>query len=518
MKNLKYWLAVAFAGQASYGFAQQVAQGYQVDALRFSQTQPSGTARTLGIGGANVAVGADLSSLVTNPAGLGLYQRSEFSFTPGLGLGNAEATGFGTTTADSRNSLHIASLGMAFVNRRPDSDNNAWRGGTLAIGFNRLNDYNQRFRYRGQPDPSQDILQRFNDPEISVANAENQFSSGYRNLDGLAYGALLTDYFYTRGQPRDSVLGLSTPFDDTKQLTQDETVLTTGSQTQFDVGYGASYRDRLYVGGAIGIVSTRYNSTSTLTAAEATPDGNTAFGSLTYRESLETRGSGINARIGAIYRFNDAIRLGASIQTPTLMSLSETYSASLSANFDRPVRVGNQSYTSREVSTGVTPFEYMLTSPFRASGGVTAVIGKHGFLSGDVEYVNYSQARLSNDNNNDGTSGGTDFGPDNDAIRSLYQSAVNVRVGGELRLDVFRLRAGYARYGDAYKQSDFDRTQNYYTGGAGIRQNNFFLDVAGVYGTNKRFYSPYTLSTNNTPVVKVDGTRFTTTVTAGFLF
>ncbi|UOQ73491.1 hypothetical protein [Hymenobacter cellulosilyticus] len=45
MKNLKYLLAMAFMGQASYGFAQ-----YEVDALRFSQTQFGGTARSLGIG------------------------------------------------------------------------------------------------------------------------------------------------------------------------------------------------------------------------------------------------------------------------------------------------------------------------------------------------------------------------------------------------------------------------------------------------------------------------------------
>ena len=48
-------------------------------------------------------------------------------------------------------------------------------------------------------------------------------------------------------------------------------------------------------------------------------------------------GSGINARIGAIYRFNDAVRFGASIQTPTLMALSESYNSSLSASFDRPM-------------------------------------------------------------------------------------------------------------------------------------------------------------------------------------
>ena len=251
MKNLKYWLAVAFVGQASYGFAQ-----YEVDALRFSQNQPSGTARTLGIGGANSAVGADLSSLVTNPAGLGLYQRSEFSFTPGLGLGSTESKAFGTTTTDSRNSLHVASLGAAFVNRRPDSDGSEWRNGTFAMGLNRINDYNQRFRYRGTPALNQDILQRLADPINSVGDVVAQDNSqSYYSLDGLAYGAFLTDRFTNR-QGQDS-LGLSTPFTTTGALQQDETVLTTGSQTQFDFGYGASYRDRLYLGGAIGIVSTR---------------------------------------------------------------------------------------------------------------------------------------------------------------------------------------------------------------------------------------------------------------------
>ena len=38
-------------------------------------------------------------------------------------------------------------------------------------------------------------------------------------------------------------------------ITQNETVTTKGSLSQFDLGYGGSYRDKLYVGGGIGIVS-----------------------------------------------------------------------------------------------------------------------------------------------------------------------------------------------------------------------------------------------------------------------
>lgn len=496
MKNLKYWLAVALLSPASYTFAQ-----YQVDALRFSQTQPSGTARSLGIGGANVALGADLGSLVTNPAGLGLYQRSEISFSPGFGIGNTSSQAFGTTSTDNRNSLHVASFGAAFTNRRPDGDSNPWRGGTLAFGLNRINDFNQSFSYRGTPSIDSDILSYLGRSNADVTATD---------LDDLAYEAFVTE--------RDNQ-GTYIPadYDNTGPLDQRETVLTTGSQTQFDMGYGANYKDRLYIGGGIGIVTTRFNSTSTLSAvdpsAPSTQEG-TSFGSLSYRETLETRGTGLNARIGAIYRVNDAVRLGASIQTPTFTSLTETYGASLDAVYDKPITVGGKTYTSGNAVVDPGTFEYRLTSPFRASGGAAVVVGKNGFLSGDVEYVNYSQARLNNDD-----VASYNFSNNNDAIRSLYQSAVNLRVGGELRFDVFRVRAGFARYGDPYKDSSRDRTQNYYTGGVGLRQKNFYLDLAGVYGSTKRYYNPYVLpNPADTPEVVVDSNRFTTTITAGFLF
>ncbi|MDF7812722.1 hypothetical protein [Hymenobacter sp. YC55] len=511
MKNLKYWLAVALLSPASHSFAQ-----YATDALRFSQTQPSGTARSLGVGGANVAVGSDLGNLVTNPAGLGLFQRSEVSFTPGVGIGNANSQVFGTTTSDGRNSVHVANFGVAFANRRPDSDSNPWRGGTLALGLNRINDFNQSFRYRGSfaggPSGAGSNILNYYDRGITAGQSTD--------FDDLAYEAFLTD----EDQEGRYVPGTDFGRSLDGALNQEETVLTTGSQTQFDIGYGASYRDRLYIGGAIGVVSTRFNSTSTLTATDPSPvDASvrgSSFGSLTYREALETRGSGINARIGAIYRVNDAVRVGASVQTPTLHSLSETYSSSLNVVYDTPITVEGKTYSSGNAATDPGAFDYRLTSPFRASGGAAVVIGKHGFLSGDVEYVNYSQARLNNDNTSDqGANNVYDFSSDNDDVRDLYQSAVNLRVGGELRYDIFRFRAGFARYGDPYKASTRDRSQNYYTGGVGLRQKNFFLDLAGVYNTTKRYYNPYVMpNLADTPEVVVDANRFTTTITAGFLF
>ena len=49
---------------------------------QLSQTQPFGTARSMAMGGAFVSLGADLSSMSINPAGLGMYQHNELVLTP----------------------------------------------------------------------------------------------------------------------------------------------------------------------------------------------------------------------------------------------------------------------------------------------------------------------------------------------------------------------------------------------------------------------------------------------------
>ena len=48
---------------------------------KFYASPNSGTARSQAMGGAFTALGADLSNTYINPAGLGFYNRSEFSGT-----------------------------------------------------------------------------------------------------------------------------------------------------------------------------------------------------------------------------------------------------------------------------------------------------------------------------------------------------------------------------------------------------------------------------------------------------
>ena len=524
MKKRIFWLSLALvAGQASHAFAQGPS-----DALRYSRQQFGGPARTQGIAGANVALGADFGNLTSNPAGLGLFQKSELHFAPGVGIGQSDSRidgGTGAVANEIKNSFHVASAGAVFATRKPDSEEGNWRGGALALGFTRLADFNTATRYQGNVANGQSYLGGYVQQFAGIKDGafyddlDKQAGTGpYRTTLGLAYGAYLANVRAYRATGRDSAVIVRKQ---ASTLAQGELVANSGSMSQFDIGYGANYRDRLYIGGAIGFVSSNFTQIRSLT--ESDNDPTTHFQSLTSRTELRTRGSGFNARLGVIVRALDNLRFGASVQTPTFMRLSDTYSESLSANFsstgtDR-VPVGLPSTATAALPTN--DYAYTLNTPFRANGGAALTLGKHGFVTGDVEYVAYKQARLHNDPNN---ANGDDyaFTTENADIQALYRNTVNLRFGAEGRFDVFRVRAGYARYGDPYQaDANNERAQNFYTAGLGLRQSNFFLDAAVVYTTFGQSYNPYHIYTTAgdiAPLIKTNATRYTTSVTAGLVF
>jgi hypothetical protein len=118
------------------------------------------------------------------------------------------------------------------------------------------------------------------------------------------------------------------------------------------------------------------------------------------------------------------------------------------------------------------------------------MVKKMGFLTADFEITDYSTGRLS-------TSGGPSsstyysFASENASVRQLFGPSYNLRMGGEVRLDVFRFRAGYSRFGSILKPDyqayvdypsgstvNFNGGRNVYTGGIGIKQESYYLDLA----------------------------------------
>ncbi|MGB1031390.1 MAG: hypothetical protein ACPGWM_02185, partial [Flavobacteriales bacterium] len=137
MKRLIFTLLVLFGALAA------VAQN-EVDALRYSYQEPVGSARFTAMGGAFGALGAEFSAISINPAGLGIFRRSEVSFSLGLNEHQTQ-TRFGTNVNQSDQSkwnLNIPQIGIVGSNGTSNDD---WNRVNFAVGYNRLRNYNERF-------------------------------------------------------------------------------------------------------------------------------------------------------------------------------------------------------------------------------------------------------------------------------------------------------------------------------------------------------------------------------------
>jgi len=76
---------------------------------------------------------------------------------------------------------------------------------------------------------------------------------------------------------------------------------------------------------------------------------------------------------------------------------------------------------------------------------------------------------------------------------------VNLRVGGEARLDKFRVRAGVGYLPNQYSQNynvegKLDRSKIQFSGGLGYRNERFYVDLAGTYLQTKDAFAPYQLN------------------------
>ena len=116
-----------------------LAQGSS-DLLRLSQRYPTGTARAMSMGGAFGALGADMSVLGLNPAGIGAYRGDEILVTPMLSIRHTDATLNGETDTDSKVTFPFNSFGfVSTVNLSPSRTKSL----TMGMSYARIADFNQ---------------------------------------------------------------------------------------------------------------------------------------------------------------------------------------------------------------------------------------------------------------------------------------------------------------------------------------------------------------------------------------
>lgn len=460
MKKI-FQLAIGMVFLSDLALAQN-----EIDALRYSQTNFLGTARSSAMAGAFGALGGDFSTLSTNPAGIGLYRRSELTITPSFFNQSTTSDLNGTSLRDSKPNFNFGNAGMVFASYNPD-EKNGWKGFSFGFGYNRINNFNNRIEMQGKNNNGSLL-----DVYLADAIADGGHSQNYNQFGTqLAWNTYLID----------SANGGLTHVLPNHGETQSKYVETSGAMGETVFSLGGNYDDKLYLGGTIGIPRIRYTESSQYKESIAN-DTIYGFRSFTLNQKLATTGSGVNFKFGMIYKPVDWLRIGGALHSPSYYSMHDAWNSDMTSVF-----TGSNAGFSSSAKSPQGTFDYSLTTPMRAIGSLGFVIGKMGMINADYEYVDYASTRLH--------STSYDFINENQAISNKYTSAGNIRVGTEWRiLNPMSIRAGVAYYGSPYKQGvGNDGSRICYTAGIGFREANFFLDLAYVYVQTKEnyyFYDP----------------------------
>ena len=441
----------------------------ETDALRYSRIGFGGTSRYSSMAGAFGALGGDLSVLSTNPAGIGIYRKNEITFTPSFYNNRITSTYNGMVSDDTRFNFRFDNFGFVFGGKTGNTEGAGWQSMALAISYNRLNSFQSNMIMAGDANTS------MMDHWVKTSNG-----SSPSNLDPfnelLAWNTWLLD----------NVAGDSTRYRDTipdgTLLYQQKTITTRGGMGEWIFGVGGNYSDKFYIGASVGIPQVKYEESSTY-SEEAVNDTAQTFKYYDFQQTLETTGRGFNFKCGVIYRPIDLLRVGFAFHSPSILKLSDAYQSSMTALLGSDINADQSPAGS---------YNYTIRTPMRMIASVGVIIGKMGLVSVDYEFVDYSEARLK----------AADFAfiDANNAIRSKYTSAQNIRVGGELRFLPFTARGGFAWYGSPYSSGvDNTAARMYITGGIGYRDpdDQFFVDLGIVTTTEKSNYYFYDQSLVN---------------------
>ena len=471
--KFKYILSVI----AIVAFTQNTFAQYSQDAVRFSQTTTGSTSRVKAVGGAGTALGGDLSNVSGNPAGLGFFTRSELSVTPGYNNNKTEANYFDTKTTATRNNFNLNNAAIVIynqLNKPAGADKNkGWLSVNYGVGFNRSNDFDQNIHFGGN-NASGSINQYY-------ASQANQFGIDEGSLAGWAYDHQLIDEYAltpTTSEYRQNNVG---------STAQEAIYNRSGSQSAVDFSLGANYSNKLYLGFNLSFTDIRYNSFNTFyedanaSVLEAGVPANRAYSSA-YSQNQVTTGTGFSAKVGIIYKPVEAVRLGATFTSPTFYNIDDTYFESLSSKVGTNAANNNRSQS--------FDLNYNLRTPLRLAGGASVFIKNFGFITSDVEYVDYGTTHLSSNDNYD-----ADF-RDNPDIKGLYKSAVNARLGAEARItSFFLLRGGYGIQGDARKDNGSDIKTT--SGGIGLRFGAYYVDATYAHSTGNQNLFPYDIGSGS---------------------
>jgi long-subunit fatty acid transport protein len=430
-------------------------------------TSPFGTARYASMSGSFGALGGDLTTLIVNPAGSGIYVKKEFNITPGLSITNVNTFAEGYTGKDNKTNLTLTNVGYLSSSANKKSKSFYVNFG---LAYNKVADFNRNstINYTNE---SSSMLFSFVDRADGIPVTDLSSSDPFSSY--LAYETFLIDEnpdqvntYVTQPDYESSFNG----------VTQSSTQQESGNLGYFTVNLSLALEEKFYFGASLSAVSGNYAMNSTF--IENTTVDSLLLKSFTYNYLQETEINGVNANLGIIYKPEKWLRLGLSYALPYKMYLDD--------NFSTYVRSYFKDGDSFSMDSPDGYISYKLRNPGKWILSAALISGFKGLINVDVEWMNYGAATISSDD--------FDFSQENLVISQALRNTLTLRVGAELWVHRYNFRLGYAYRQNPYSTVSAEGKDFYNTisGGAGLlTDNGFFMNFSLSYIENGNSYYPY---------------------------
>lgn len=511
MKNKKMFLAVIGLCLTLVPVTAQTVY----DAAKIADKDLNGTARFVGMGGAMSALGGDISTIGTNPAGIGIYRSHDVMTSFSLSSFGTDANYMGNNLSTSKMKGSYDNLGFVLSTKIGNKTTLRY----VNFGFN----YHKSNSFYGNMEMGGDLGNQSQSYYMAqqAAGIESWGNSPYTDvnigwLSVLGYdGWLITDittdktgtpYLDEDGNQINDVNGnplYRTPgvyyglYDNGNASYRSE---QRGGIEQYDFNISFNIKDRVYLGLTLGAYSVDYNKYTTY--GESYENGE--YYSLTNNNQIV--GAGFDVKVGAIIRPFEysPLRVGLAVHTPTFYSLDYKTRAYVESSLYDPVTGKNEaaSVATENIVDGDMIREFRLQTPWLYNVSLGYTIGNSWALGAEYEYQDYSSMEFRDPQ---GFSDSFEF---ENSTTAMVKGVHTFRAGLEYKvIPQFAIRAGYnyrsALFNkDAFKDlpinsiqtnTDFSNTQalNNYTVGIGYRGSMFYADLAYKFTSCKSDFYPF---------------------------
>jgi len=490
------------------------------DAYTFSTNMSLGTARGQALGGAVGALGGEVSAIYVNPATIGFFRNRDLSVT--LAWQNVKTANYyiGNRNDDQRNNLKFDNFTLMMR-----SDDKSKPKTVFAIGVNRINSFNENVFYQGNSSISQSINYALK-ADVAIyypIDPKNTSDPDVIHGAGLAYQTYLINGYHENGVS--GYRSAAEAADHSILVNQSHNIRTSGGTNELSFVLGKQRSEQLSLGGTVNVDFIKKEERSIWTETNINP----LAADLNYfqiTKLTKTDGIGINLKFGAVYKPVQQLNLGLTLQSPTWYGINVNYQSDMLTETKSHGQVTASSIYAIDDSTMSKPdrFNYNVTTPWKATASAVLLINAansadqlSGFISADYEFNDYTAMKLKYGTSLENRYHGQD-------VKNTYTSTGNVRLGGELRYQLFALRLGYAYYGNPYKNRTIEGARTYYSGGIGYRANGYYFDLSLITGGNQqRKQLPFEMLSNrygyvNPPLAQVTSAITRVALTWGFKF